>query len=378
MFFHIFKNELKATVREKSFFLWMFAFPLILATFFHVAFGDIYETDTIATDIKTAIVENTENPAFNEAIKSVSMGDDALFNAEYLDEKSALQLLEENEVESIIYVDEKISMTVSSKGDSQKQAVLKEFLDSYRINEAIITDTMANNPQKINDVMTALTAEFKGNENVPLTDANMNVYETFFFNLIAMVTLFGSTTGLGAAISNQANLSNLAARRGISPVPKLISIVATLLAKFIAHSACAAIAITYIKYILGHDLGDNTFMIYLSGVIGTLTGVSLGFFIGSVGRVSENIKISISCAITMILSFFSGLMVGNMKMIVEEYFPILNRISPAALTCDLYYCLNMYDNYDMYIEKAATLIIIAVVFIFGGFLLTRRKKYASL
>lgn len=378
MFFHIFKNELKATVREKSFILWMFAFPLILATFFHVAFGDIYEADTLAMDIKTAIVENTENPAFNEVVKTVSAGDEALFEAKYLDEKSALKLLEENEIDSIIYVDEKISMTVAPKGDSQKQAVLKEFLDSYRINEAIIMDTMANNPQKINDVMTGLTAEFKGNENGSLTDANMDVYETFFFNLIAMVALFGSTTGLGAAISNQANLSSLAARRGISPVPKLTSIVATLLAKFLAHSACIVVAITYIKYILGHDLGDNTFMIYLSGIIGTLTGVSLGFFMGSIGRVSENIKISISCAFSMILCFFSGLMVGNMKMIVEENFPLLNRISPAALTCDLYYCLNMYDNYEMYIEKAATLIIISVVFIFGGFLLTRRKKYASL
>ncbi len=377
MFWHIFKTDFKTTIRNKSFYLWLLIFPVILATLFHVAFGDIYEADFIAIDIKAAIVENTENATFNEVVKSVSTGEDALFEAEYTDEKSALKLLEDGKTEGIIYVDEKISMTVSPKGNSEKQAVLKEFLDSYRINEAIIMDTMQNNPQNLNDVMTALSTEFKGNENIPLTDANMDVYESFFFNLIAMVAIFGTTTGLFTAISNQANLSNLAARRCISPAPKLLSIIASFCSSLLAQFLSVIVAITYIL-LLGHDLGDNIFMIYLSGIIGATTGVSVGFFIGSIGGLSENIKTAICSAVTMTLSFFSGLMVGNMKMIVEEYFPLLNRISPVALTCDLYYCLNMYDNYDMYIKKATTLLIIAVIFVFGGFLLTRRKKYASL
>ena len=378
MFWHIFKTDLKATARNKMFIFWMLAFPIILGTFFHLAFANIYKTDVLIDIVPAAVVEKTEKEAFNEALKTVSTGDEALFNIKYTDEDSALKLLKNGEIEVVIYVDDKISMTVSQNGNKNNQTVLKEFLDTYRINEAVIMDTMQNNPQKINDVITALTSEFTGNKNVSLTDGNMDVYETFFFNLIAMVALFGMITGLQAAISNQANLSDCAVRRCIAPTHKLLSIAASLFSAFLAQSASIIISITYIKFVLGHELCDNTFMVYLSGIIGTFTSVAMGFFVGSIGRLSESVKIGISTSVSMILCFFSGLMVGDMKMIVEEKFPVLNRISPAALTSDMYYCLNMYNDYSMYIEKVISLLIIAVIFIFGGFLLTRRKKYASL
>lgn len=378
MFWHIFKTEIKATVREKSFIFWMMAFPIILGTFFHLAFSNVYDTETLIDTVPAAIVEKTENKAFNEAIKAVSTGDEAILDIEYTDENSALDLLEKGEIEAIVYVDEKISMTVPPNGSNINQTIIKEFLDTYRINEAVITDTMQNNPQKINEVITALTSEFTGNKNISLTDGNMDTYEAFFFNLIAMVATFGMLTGLYAAISNQANLSDCAMRRCVAPTHKLTSITASILARFIAQSASVITAITYIKFVLGHELCDNIVLIYLSGIIGTFTAISMGFFIGSIGKLAENIKIGISISVTMILCFFSGLMAGNMKIIIEENFPILNRISPAALICDLYYCLNMYDDYNMYIQKVLSLLIIAVIFIFGGFLLTRRKKYASL
>lgn len=378
MFWHIFKTEIKATVREKSFIFWMMAFPIILGTFFHLAFSNVYDTETLIDTVPAAIVEKTENKAFNEAIKAVSTGDEAILDIEYTDENSALDLLEKGEIEAIVYVDEKISMTVPPNGSNINQTIIKEFLDTYRINEAVITDTMQNNPQKLNDVITALTSEFTGNKNISLTDGNMDAYEAYFFNLIAMVATFGMLTGLFAAISNQANLSYCAMRRCVAPTHKLTAIAASILARFIAQSASVITAITYIKFVLGHELCDNIVLIYLSGIIGTFTAISMGFFIGSIGKLAENIKIGISISVTMILCFFSGLMARDMKIVVEEHFPILNRISPAALICDMYYCLNMYDDYNMYIQKVLSLLIIAVIFIFGGFLLTRRKKYASL
>lgn len=125
-------------------------------------------------------------------------------------------------------------------------------------------------------------------------------------------------------------------------------------------------------------MGGNIPMIYLSGAIGAFAGISIGFFIGSVGRMSENVKGAIATSVSMFCCFLSGLMVGNMKSIVEEKCPIVNRLNPAALTSDLFYCLTIYDDYTRYIEKAVSLIIISLVFITGGFLLTRRKTYENL
>ena len=40
--------------------------------------------------------------------------------------------------------------------------------------------------------------------------------------------------------------------------------------------------------------------------------------------------------------------------------------------------MNVYDDYKMYSKNVMTLAIMTAVFTVGGFLFTRRKKYASL
>ncbi len=378
MFWHNFKNDLKCCFREKSFLFWLILFPILLSTFFHMTMSDIYETDTIFETIPTAVVENKENPAFKEVLISVTSGEDALMSAEFTDEQTALQKLEDGDIEGIIYVDEKISLKISPKGSSMKQTILREFLDTYRINEAVIIDTMQNNPQNLEKVMSTLTAEIECNENIPLTEGNMDPYISFFYNAIAMVAFFGSETGLHIAISNQANLSSIAARKCISPNNKFITILSNVCASCVSQIVCVVISISYIIFVLGKDLGDQTGMIYLSGAIGSITGVSFGFFIGSLGRLSEGVKGAIAMSVTMGCCFLSGLMMGDMKIIVENNFPWFNRINPAALISDMFYCLNVYNDYSLYTEKAVTLLILSAVFVTGGFLLTRRKKYASL
>ena len=83
-------------------------------------------------------------------------------------------------------------------------------------------------------------------------------------------------------------------------------------------------------------------------------------------------------AVVMPLCFLSGLMMGTMRMIVEQHIPWLNRINPAALISDAFDCLNVYQDYDRYLEKNVSMLILAVLFVTIGILLTRRRKYASL
>ncbi|MGN0612475.1 MAG: ABC transporter permease [Porcipelethomonas sp.] len=378
MFLHNFKYDLICTIREKSFIFWVLAFPIILATFFHLAFGSIYETDTLFNAVPAAIVETSENQPFKQTISQLTEGDDPMMKAEYTDEASALEKLENGDIEGIIYVGDEITLTVSHSGSSIQQTVLREFLDRYRATEAVITDTAMNNPEKLEEVISAVTEEINCNENIPLTNGDMDPYASFFYNLIAMAALFGSMTGLHVATGNQGNLSHIAARKCISPTNKLVSILSNLLASFIAQAFCVCVAITYIIFVLGENLGDKIPMIYLSGAVGSIAGITAGFFIGSVGRISEGAKIAIASSVSMLLCFLSGLMVGDMKMIVEEHAPIVNRISPAALISDMFYCLNVCNDYSRYIEKVISILIISALFTLGGFLMTRRKKYASL
>lgn len=376
MFFHNFKYSLKNAFRQKEFLFWILAFPIILGTFFYVAFNSMYEKESMFNKIPVAIVENTENTAFKEVIKELSSGEDAMFDSKFTDSQTALDMLKTNDISGIINVDSELSLTVSN--DGIKQTIIKSFLDQYQIRESIITDTVNNNPQNVQSVIDAMSQEINCNESLSLSNGNMDTYIQYFYNLIAMAAFFGSISGLYIAINNQGNLSAIAARKCISPTNKLTSITASLLASFVAQVICVSIGITYILFILKVDMGDKIPMVYLSDAVGSLTGVTMGFFIGSFGRLNQNVKMAISMSVTMLSCFLSGLMIGNMKSVIEMYVPIVNRINPAALISDLFYCLNIYNDYRRYTEKFVTLLILSVVFTIGGFLLTRRKKYASL
>ena len=83
-------------------------------------------------------------------------------------------------------------------------------------------------------------------------------------------------------------------------------------------------------------------------------------------------------AVTMPLCFLSGLMMGNMKIIIQNNCPILNKINPATIITDSFYSLAIYESYDRFIFDIISLLIFVIIFIMAGFLMTRRKKYASL
>ena len=81
---------------------------------------------------------------------------------------------------------------------------------------------------------------------------------------------------------------------------------------------------------------------------------------------------------SMGLTPLAGLMMGNMKIIIQNNCPILNKINPATIITDSFYSLAIYESYDRFIFDIISLLIFVIIFIMAGFLMTRRKKYASL
>ncbi len=380
MFWHEFKYSFLSCFRTKEVLLWLILFPIFLGTIFKVAFANIGSDNFSAVDI--AVVEISENRAFNTVINGIADSDDPLFNVIRTDSDDALDLLEKGEISGIIYVDEKISMSVSGiiNGTTTdiKKTIVKTFVEQYNATQAIIVDTVMNNPEKLPDVIAAISENVQCNENIPLTNGNTNNMLAYFHNLIAMVAFLGSNVGIYVAIDLQANLSAKGARISCSPTNKLIVITANLLSKFAEQAISVIITITYLLLVLKIDLGDNIPLVYLSGIIGGTVGVSFGFFIGSFGKMSESAKAALATAIPLVSCFFSGLMINNMKAVVAMTAPWFNEINPAAVISDTFYCLTIYDDYERFTQKIITMLIMTAVFTAGGFLLTRRRRYASL
>ena len=104
----------------------------------------------------------------------------------------------------------------------------------------------------------------------------------------------------------------------------------------------------------------------------------MGIFVGSLGKMKEGIKIGIILGISMVCSFLSGLMNNTMKDLVEKNAPFLNRINPAALISDAFYCINVYDDMDRYYRNLITLALMSVLLVTASFLLIRRESYDSI
>ena len=138
------------------------------------------------------------------------------------------------------------------------------------------------------------------------------------------------------------------------------------------------VLLLYLRYILKLDFEGQIGRMLLISFLGSLIGVSMGIFVGSLGKMKEGIKIGIILGISMVCSFLSGLMNNTMKDLVEKNAPFLNRINPAALISDAFYCINVYDDMGRYYRNLITLALMSVLLVTASFLLIRRESYDSI
>lgn len=376
MFWHNLKYEVLSGLRVKEVLFWLILFPIVLGTLFKVAFSNIYQEDTLFSTVPVAVVETTQQPMLHTVLDSLESNEEPLFSVTYTDEETALSLLEKKEIDGILYAGDTLSLSVA--GNGVEQTIIKSFAEQYHLQETIIRQTIQTAPEKTEAVIAALNNTIVGNQKISMTTGNTDYTTNYFYNLLAMVAMFGSITGLHIAIAQQGNLSPLGARKCCSPTPKSISLIAGLIGSYILQSICMVITVTYLVVVLKINFVGSLPLIYLSAIVSGILGVSLGFMVGSFGRLQENAKTGIAMTVSMLSCFCSGLMASNIRPYLAEHIPFFHSINPASLISDLFYCLNLYSDYQQYFYKLATILVMAVVFTAIGFLLTRRRKYASL
>lgn len=379
MFFHLLKYKLKALFREKSLVGWVFAFPIALGTFFFLSFGSIMNSEEYDfSPVPVAFVsENSADKMFETVLDDLSKeSENQLFQVTKTDKESAEELLKKGDIDGILSVSPELSVIVSGKG--LNQTIIKSFLESYLKHQNVLEQIGSTHPERLAAAMDILTREISYNKEISLANTKMDNLSQYFFALIAMTCLYGSIIGRKCVEDIQADLSALGARRETSPAHKLTVICADFCGCVIVNFSSVLLLLFYLTVILKIDFGTRVPYIVLTAFAGSVIGVAMGTFIGSLGKISVEVKGALVSAISLILSFLSGLMLNNMKDIVEHTVPFVNRINPAALIADCLYSLNMYDTFDRFYSNIANMGIIAALFILGSYLLLRRNRYASI
>lgn len=382
MFFHIFKYRIKTIFHTKEEVFWILIFPILLGTCFFAAFSNISSSTENFETIDVAIVlDADETPKYIFDAMSdkntSSENETALLHITYCDISKATDLLNSNDITGIIsFTNNTFELTVVE--ESINASILKEILDKYIQVSSILQKLGSSDPVQIQKTIQSVMSDNSFITTKKLTDGNTDMFTDYFYSLIAMTCLFGALSGQSCATQMKANLSSLGMRKNLAPVNRGTIIAADFLATYLLQVIANIILIIYLNYILKVNLGGSFPLILLTAITGSLIGVSSGIFIGSIPKLSENIKMAINIALALFGSFLSGLMFGGLKYVIEEKIPIINRLNPATVITDALYSLNIYDTYDRYITCMITLVIYCVIFCSASYFITRRESYASL
>lgn len=377
-----FKYALLRLMRNKTNLFWILIFPILLGCLFKVAFSNITASENFHT-IPVAVVqdEGTDQTAFISMIEELSDDSkDAMLDATFCDKKKAMRLLEKRKVDGIFYASDTIELAVNtdSSDASVNQSILQALLTQYYVNSDLIHQTMISNPQNLEAVIEEMGQSVTMRKEVSLTKEKSDTFDQYFYNLIAMACLYTAMGGITISIGNAANLSTLAARKNIAPTKRTTLIGAELAANIVFQSILNIIAFVFIVYVLKINMAAHLPLALLTILVSTTFSITLGMFLGCVGPKSKGGKTGLMFAIVMPMCFLSGLMMGSMRMVVENNIPFLNRINPAALISDSFYALNNYDSMTRYITNISTLLLMTAIFFVISLLVTRRKTYASL
>ena len=378
---HLFKYRFLQTIRNFPVMFWALLFPIILGTLFYLSFGSagLDSTGESRWDaVKTAVIRDgdaSENArAFEEFL--TQMDGEMLDIKDISLESEALDALNEETISGIFYVRDTPSLTVAKNG--LNESILTSVLESYNQNAAMFAEIARTHPEKLPDAIEAVAEYRNTTAEVSLGGKDLNPNIQYFFALIAYACLSGAFLGVQSSIDGQANISALGARRSITPTHKLTLILIDMAVLFIIHFFNILILCLYVTKALKISLGDDIGSLLLVDFMGSMIGVCLGVAIGCLARISYNLKIGVCVLLTLFPGFLAGLMFGNMKNIIELNCPIINRINPAAVLSDAFYCMGIYNDMERFTRCLVILAVMSILLLTVAFLGIRRERYDSI
>lgn len=390
MFVHNFKYALKTLFGNKMLIFWTFAFPIILGTFFNMAFSDIESSEKLEI-IDIAIVNN-EDLKKDEVLKQVferlsdKRSEEQLFRAKYVNQNEAKKLLLDDKISGYILVNgENVKVVVATSGINQ--TILKYTVDEILQIKKMIHDSVENeirtqmasgdfnvNYEKIYNEAVSLAQNQKVKiKNISRSNLSYTMIE--FYTLIAMACMYGGILGMAAINNNLPNMTKIGKRVGVSPVSKWKLVLSSVLAGYVTQLIGIALLFVYTIFVLKVDYGNNLPFIILLALAGCLAGLSMGIAIGTLLKSGENTKTGIVIGVTMLGSFLSGMMGITMKYIVDTHLPFVNKINPVAMITDGFYSLYYYDTLNRYFFNVTSLFVFAFIMISLSFISLRRQTY---
>lgn len=389
MFWHLYKYRLKVLLNEKVLLFWTGIFPIILGTFFYMAFSDISEKSENISTINVGISSEEREGNLEEIVKGDnafssfidSMIDQGYFSVDYYDYDTAKEKLADEDIDGILLIkatEKGVSNSLVFSRSGMNQTILKYIINTYNQGMMVTADTAMNAPERLEAVLAEIYSSETVNKNISASEGDMDPYNQYYFALFAMACMFGASFGMVNTEHCQADQSPVGTRRSVSPTKKMTMVISEYFAAVTITELLFGVLLVYLTVILGVDLGDKYGLILLASFMASLLGVALGYFFGVVVKGKQSFKDGLMMASILFLNFLAGLMMGDMKYIIEKSCPIINRINPAAIISDCFYSICVYNDMNLYTRCIVSMGIWTVILAVCSINILRREKYANL
>ncbi|SEL03638.1 ABC-2 type transport system permease protein [Pseudobutyrivibrio ruminis] len=381
MFIRIFIYKIKELSRKYWLVGWNFIFPLVLATAFFLGFGNLIkeDPDTFQTLEVGYVNELDESAGFDQVLEELSEENDegttVLSLHTYSSKDDAVKAMNNGDIKGF-YLESEDGIETIIVSNGYDSTIMNEIVREYDNYTDVITQIAKDHPEKVADAIDAITSE-----NSFISEHNFgnetSQYIQYFYALLAMTSLFSSWISTNMLEGICANMSEQGKRVECAPTPKFMSITAGLLAGVLLQIVSNIIVVIYIQYILGINLGVPMGTMILLCTIGSALGISTGTLMGSVIR-NPRLLVTVPLFFTMTCSFFSGLMWGQIKQIIQYNCPIINKINPAALLTNAMYVRSTYGATAEFHQDITIMCLMIAGCIIVASIFLRRRKYVSL
>jgi len=391
MFWHNVKYTFRTLFRNRVLLFWTFAFPIILGTFFQMAFSNIENSEKLSI-IDIAIVENetfAQHPFLKETFQILSdeTREDRLFHTQYVSLDEAKSLLAQKDITGYLIFEEEPKVVVATSGIYE--TILKYVTEEVLQSEVIVKDYIefkqqgSSKPLLDNwyqELYTNIQKLLEQNKEYVVDTSSTHLSYTMieFYTLIAMACLYGGILALITINQNLANMSMIGKRMAVTPVSKGKLILSSVLASYVTQIFGVALLFLYTIFVLKVDYGNHLLWTIAFAGLGCFAGLAMGLVVATIFRTNENMKTGILLAGTMFGCFLSGMMGVTMKYLVDTNVPLLNKINPASMITDGFYALYYYETFDRFLYNAVSLFLFSMLFIGIAIIFLRRQKYDSL
>ena len=383
----------KTLLRRPSTWVWGALFPIALSTMFMFMFANL-SSDGKVDPVPVAVVadEAWDASTFKDVATSLAKeGDDQLLKIHECDDAAeANHALKSGEVAGVYTVDDAGApkLTLLSSYDSSRastvltdRSILETVASSYTQNAELMRQIAQDTPAALADpeaVARALSLK-GGTRRVSLTRTTPDGTTIYYYALFGLVAMMSSEFAALAVVDLQPNLSGLGARRCVGGVSKTASLAGIFVGSWLVSFASMAIAIGYVRLVVGIDFGGREGLC-LAG--GTASALAATLFVGTLpvkgGKASKS---GILTGFATTCALFAGLY-GEPAMAladdVARACPAECWLNPVKLICDMFNRLYFFEDLGPFVVRAGALVLMALVFVAAATLIFGRSRYEHL